>query len=71
MIPDIYWTRLLSRLKMTTRKPVKAKSSAEALGLRLLQSVREMKARNFARATAVAVNEGVEARRSTNKRRAN
>jgi putative transcriptional regulator len=50
---------------MSTRKPVKAKSSGEALGLKLLQSVREMKARNFARATDVAVNEVVEARQST------
>jgi putative transcriptional regulator len=50
---------------MNTRKPVKAKSSGEALGLKLLQSVREMKARNFARATEVAVNEVVEARQST------
>jgi putative transcriptional regulator len=46
---------------MSTRKPAKAKSSGEALGLKLLQSVREMKARNFARATEVAVNEVVEA----------
>jgi putative transcriptional regulator len=50
---------------MSTRKPAKAKSSGEALGLKLLQSVREMKARNFARATEVAVNEVVEARQST------
>jgi putative transcriptional regulator len=50
---------------MGTRKPTKAKSSGEALGLKLLQSVREMKARNFARATEVAVNEVVEARQST------
>ena len=50
---------------MSTRKSAKAKSSGEALGLKLLQSVREMKARNFARATEVAVNEVVEARQST------
>ena len=50
---------------MSTRKPTKAKSSGEALGLKLLQSVREMKARNFARATEVTVNEVVEARQST------
>ena len=50
---------------MSTRKSAKAKSSGEALGLKLLQSVREMKARNFACATEVAVNEVVEARQST------
>lgn len=50
---------------MSTRKPVKAKSSGETLGLKLLQSVREMKARNFARVTEVAVIEVVEARQST------
>jgi putative transcriptional regulator len=49
---------------MATRKsPTKA--SGEKLGLKLLQSVREMKARNFARVTKVAVNEVVEARHST------
>ena len=50
---------------MTTRKSGKAKSSGEALGLKLLESVRQMKARNFARTTNVAVNEVVEARQST------
>ena len=49
---------------MTTRK-TKAASSAEELGLKLLQSVREMKARKFARVTQVTVNEVVEARQST------
>jgi len=49
---------------MTTRK-TKATSSAEELGLKLLQSVREMKARKFARVTQVTVNEVVEARQST------
>ena len=49
---------------MTTRK-AKATSSGEELGLKLLQSVREMKARKFARVTRVAVNEVVEARQST------
>jgi putative transcriptional regulator len=49
---------------MTTRK-TKASSSAEELGLKLLQSVREMKARKFARVTQVTVNEVVEARQST------
>ena len=50
---------------MTTRKPAQATSSGEALGLKLLESVRQMKARNFARVTEVAVNEVVEARQST------
>jgi putative transcriptional regulator len=50
---------------MKTRKTVKAPSSGEELGLKLLQSVREMKARNFARATQVEVNEVVQARQST------
>jgi putative transcriptional regulator len=49
---------------MTTRKG-KTPTSGETLGLKLLQSVREMKAGKFARATQVAVNEVVEARQST------
>lgn len=49
---------------MTTRK-AKATSSGEALGLRLLQSVREMKAGKFGRVTQVAVNEVVQARQGT------
>lgn len=48
---------------MTTRK-IKASSSGEVLGQKLLQSVREMKARNFAHVTQVTVNEVVEARQS-------
>ena len=50
---------------MTTRKTTKVRSAGEELGLKLLESVRQMKARNFARATEVAVNEVVEARQST------
>jgi putative transcriptional regulator len=49
---------------MTTRK-AKPSTSGEELGLKLLQSVREMKAGKFARVTQVAVNEVVEARQST------
>ncbi|MEQ1686181.1 MAG: helix-turn-helix domain-containing protein [Burkholderiaceae bacterium] len=49
---------------MTTRKS-KPTTSGEELGLKLLQSVREMKAGKFARATQVAINEVVEARQST------
>jgi putative transcriptional regulator len=49
---------------MSVRKPVNARSSGETLGLKLLQAVREMKARNFAHAPQVAVNEIVEARQS-------
>jgi putative transcriptional regulator len=50
---------------MTTREPSKARSSGEELGLKLLESVRQMKSRDFARATEVAVNEVVQARQST------
>jgi putative transcriptional regulator len=50
---------------MTTRKTSKTQSSGEVLGLKLLESVRQMKARNFARVTEVPVNEVVEARQST------
>jgi len=50
---------------MTTRKSIKASPPGEALGLKLLASVRQMKARNFARVTKVAVNEVIEARQST------
>jgi putative transcriptional regulator len=50
---------------MTTRKPTKARSASEELGIKLLESVRQMKARNFARVTEVAVNEVVEARQGT------
>jgi putative transcriptional regulator len=49
---------------MTNRK-TKAPSSGEELGLKLLQSVREMKAKKFARVTEVAVNEVVQARQGT------
>ena len=49
---------------MTTRK-AKPSTSGEVLGLKLLQSVREMKAGKFARVTQVAINEVVEARQST------
>ena len=48
---------------MTARKS--AKTTGEQLGQRLLESVRQMKARNFARVTTVEVNEVVEARQST------
>lgn len=50
---------------MTERKSGVRDPSGEALGRKLLQSVREMKARNFARATEVEVNEVVQARQST------
>jgi putative transcriptional regulator len=49
---------------MTTRK-TKTPSPAEEFGLKLLQSVQEMKAAKFARVTQVAVNEVIEARQST------
>lgn len=50
---------------MTSRKATKASPAGEELGLKLLQSVREMKARNFARITEVELNEVVQARHST------
>lgn len=50
---------------MTAHKPLKPKSTGEELGLKLLESVRQLKARNFARATEVEVNEVVEARQNT------
>ena len=50
---------------MASRKTVNVKSAGEELGLKLLQSVREMKAGKFARVTHVAVNEVVQARQST------
>ena len=49
---------------MTTHK-AKPSTPGEVLGLKLLQSVREMKAGKFARVTQVAINEVVEARQST------
>lgn len=49
---------------MRERKSVKS-SSAEELGRKLLRSVREMKARQFARVTEVEANEVVRARQST------
>ena len=42
---------------MASTKQAKRPSAGEELGLKLLQSVREMKARNFARSTEVAPNE--------------
>ena len=50
---------------MTAHKATTAQTPTEKLGQRLLESVRQMKARNFARMTEVAVNEVVEARQST------
>jgi putative transcriptional regulator len=50
---------------MATRKSPKTKALGEEIGLKLLQSVREMKARNFARETMVQVNEVVQARQGT------
>lgn len=50
---------------MPARKSTNATQSGEELGRKLLQSVREMKARKFARVTKVQLNEVVEARQST------
>lgn len=50
---------------MASTKQAERPSASEELGLKLLQSVREMKARNFVRATQVAANEVVLARHGT------
>jgi putative transcriptional regulator len=50
---------------MASMKKTKRPDGSEALGLKLLQSVREMKAGNFARATEVAPNEVALARQGT------
>lgn len=50
---------------MTKRVRPKAVSAGEELGLKLLQSVREMKAGQAARITVVEQNEVVQARQST------
>ena len=50
---------------MTARKTTATTPSGEELGLKLLQSVREMKTRTFARKTEMEVNEVVQARQGT------
>ena len=50
---------------MVKRSPSRRVSSGEALGLKLLQSVREMKAGQAARVTRVEPNEVVQARQGT------
>ena len=50
---------------MIAPKIATAKAEGEELGLKLLQSVREMKTRKFARVTRVEINEVVQARQST------
>lgn len=50
---------------MTKPKSEKALTAGEELGLRLLQSVREMKAGRAARVTVVELNEVVQARQKT------
>lgn len=50
---------------MIAPKVSAAKTESEEFGLKLLQSVREMKARKFARVTRVEINEVVQARQST------
>jgi putative transcriptional regulator len=51
-------------LRKHAREVVKVPSSDEELGRKLLQSVRQMKARKFARVTEVALDEVGEARQS-------
>ena len=50
---------------MASSKQSKKSTVNEELGVKLLQSVREMKARNFARVTEVAPNEVALARQGT------
>lgn len=50
---------------MATHKAKVAGNTGEEIGLKLLQSVREMKARNFSRVTEIEVNAVVQARQST------
>lgn len=50
---------------MTVHKVNEATPTGEEIGLKLLQSVREMKARTFARATEIDVNDVVAARQGT------
>ena len=50
---------------MTTRKTEADHIAEEEFGLKLLQSVREMKTRNFARVTEIEINAVVQARQST------
>lgn len=50
---------------MVDRSKTKSVSTGEALGRKLLQSVREMKAAQAARVTQIELNEVVEARQST------
>ena len=50
---------------MSSRKPKFAEPTSEDLGLRLLESVRQMTAGRIARVTHVELNEVVQARQST------
>ena len=50
---------------MATHKAKVAGNTSDEIGLKLLQSVREMKARSFSRVTEIEVNAVVQARQST------
>jgi putative transcriptional regulator len=50
---------------MTDSKVKEVVPTGEEIGLKLLQSVREMKARTFARTTEIDVNDVVQARKGT------
>jgi putative transcriptional regulator len=50
---------------MTAHKIKEVLPTGEEIGLKLLQSVREMKARTFARTTEIDVNDVVQARQGT------
>jgi putative transcriptional regulator len=50
---------------MTVHKLKEVEPTGEEIGLKLLQAVREMKARTFARTTEIDVNDVVQARQGT------
>ena len=63
--PVICSRKFERKSRMASRSQIKRVSSGEALGLKLLQSVREMKAAKAARVTKVEPNEVVQARQRT------
>ena len=56
---------LEKRLKMAAKVPAKKRKTSDELGLKLLESVRQMNAGNFARVTYVQIYPIVQARRLT------
>jgi hypothetical protein len=55
--PEIYFDGFERKSKMISKKKAMRTSPGEELGRKLLQSVREMKAKKRGRVTAVEVNE--------------